>query len=169
MLKGHIALSRCRFPDGACGTQLDALAREALWHEGLNYGHGTGHGVGAYLNVHEGPHQIRMNYMPAPLRAGMTVTDEPGVYVAGHFGVRLENTLLVRHWRTTDFGRFLEFEPLTLCPFDRAPIDRALLRPDEVAWLDDYHAEVRRRLLPLLDDEADRQWLTEATRPLHDE
>ena len=95
--------------------------------------------------------------------------DEPGVYVAGHFGVRLENTLLVRHWRTTDFGRFLEFEPLTLCPFDRAPIDRALLRPDEVAWLDDYHAEVRRRLLPLLDDEADRQWLTEATRPLHDE
>ena len=169
VLKGHIALSRCRFPDGACGTQLDALAREALWHEGLNYGHGTGHGVGAYLNVHEGPHQIRMNYMPAPLRAGMTVTDEPGVYVAGHFGVRLENTLLVRHWRTTDFGRFLEFEPLTLCPFDRAPIDRALLRPDEVAWLDDYHAEVRRRLLPLLDDEADRQWLTEATRPLHDE
>ena len=169
VLKGHIALSRCRFPDGACGTQLDALAREALWHEGLNYGHGTGHGVGAYLNVHEGPHQIRMNYMPAPLRAGMTVTDEPGVYVAGHFGVRLENTLLVRHWRTTDFGRFLEFEPLTLCPFDRAPIDRALLRPDEVAWLDDYHAEVRHRLLPLLDDEADRQWLTEATRPLHDE
>lgn len=169
VLKGHIALSRCRFPDGASGTQLDATARYWLWQEGLNYGHGTGHGVGAHLNVHEGPHQIRMNYVPAPLRAGMTVTDEPGIYVSGRFGVRLENTLLIRPWRTTDFGRFLEFEPLTLCPFDRRPLDAALLRPDEVEWLDGYHQTVRQRLLPLLDDETDRQWLIRATRPLCEE
>jgi len=110
-----------------------------------------------------------MNYVPAPLRAGMTVTDEPGIYVSGRFGVRLENTLLIRPWRTTDFGRFLEFEPLTLCPFDRRPLDAALLRPDEVEWLDGYHQTVRQRLLPLLDDEADRQWLIRATRPLCEE
>ena len=169
VLKGHIALSRCRFPDGASGTQLDATARYWMWQEGMNYGHGTGHGVGAHLNVHEGPHQIRMNYVPAPLHAGMTVTDEPGIYVAGRFGVRLENTLLIRPWRETAFGSFLEFEPLTLCPFDRSPIDRSLLREDEAAWLDDYHQTVRQRLLPLLDDEADREWLVRATRPLREE
>ncbi len=169
VLKGHIALSRCRFPDGASGTQIDALARAPLWQEGLNYGHGTGHGVGAYLNVHEGPHQIRMNYVPAQLREGQPVTGAPGIYVTGRFGVRLENTLLVRHGLTTDFGRFLEFEPLTLCPFDRAPIDLDRLDDSEVAWVDDYHAEVRRRLTPLLDDEADRRWLARATRPLRGE
>lgn len=169
VLKGHIALSRCRFPDGASGTQLDAAARYWMWREGMNYGHGTGHGVGAHLNVHEGPHQIRMNYVAAPLRAGMTVTDEPGIYAGGRFGVRLENTLLVRPWRETEYGRFLEFEPLTLCPFDRSPIDRGLLRGDEEEWLDDYHRTVRLRLLPLLDDEADRAWLVRATRPLREE
>lgn len=165
VLKGHIALSCCRFPEGATGTQLDLAARYALWQCGLNYGHGTGHGVGSYLNVHEGPHQIRMNYVPAPIRAGMTVTDEPGVYVSGRFGVRHENTLLVVPYKETEFGRFVQFEPLTLCPFDLSPVDWALLRPDEVAWLNDYHATVRARLMPLLTDEADRRWLLAATTP----
>lgn len=163
VLKGHIALSRCCFPEGSSGTQLDVCARYAMWREGLNYGHGTGHGVGSYLNVHEGPHQIRMNYMPAPLRAGMTVTDEPGLYLSGRYGVRIENTLLIVPFCENEFGRFLRFEPLTLCPIDTEPILWERLTDEEVAWLNDYHAEVRNRLLPLLQDDADRQWLIEAT------
>lgn len=165
VLKGHMALSRCCFPENASGTQIDVCARYALWQEGLNYGHGTGHGIGSYLNVHEGPHQIRMNYMPAPLRAGMTVTDEPGIYVPGKFGVRIENTLLIVPHTETQFGRFLKFEPLTLCPIDTEPIEWSLLRPDEVEWLNLYHATVRRRLLPYLTDGDERQWLLDATAP----
>ena len=114
VLKGHIQIERCKFPSGASGTQLDILAREALWREGLNYLHGTGHGVGSFLNVHEGPHQIRMEWKPAPLVVGMTVTDEPGIYLAGKFGVRIENTLLITPYKETEFGQFLQFEPLTL-------------------------------------------------------
>lgn len=163
VLKGHICLSRCRFPEGVSGTQLDACARYAMWQEGLNFGHGTGHGVGSYLNVHEGPHQIRMNYMPAPLKAGMTVTDEPGLYIAGEYGVRIENTLLVVPVSETEFGRFVTFEPLTLCPIDTTPILWDRLSTDELNWLNDYHQTVRDRLLPLLTDEADRTWLIEAT------
>lgn len=166
VLKGHIALSRLKFPDGAAGTQLDLAARYAMWQEGYNFGHGTGHGVGSYLCVHEGPHQIRMNWMPAPIKAGMTVTDEPGLYLAGRFGVRTENVLLAVSAGETEFGRFLAFEPLTLCPIDTTPIDKTLLTPVEMDWLDRYHATVREKLLPLLDDEADRQWLIEATQPL---
>ena len=162
VLKGHIQLQLLRFPDGASGTQLDAIARSPLWHAGLNFLHGTGHGVGAYLNVHEGPHQIRMEYRPAPLHAGMTVTDEPGIYIEGQFGVRIENVLLTQLWRDTDFGRFLQFETLTLCPIDTAPLDISLLTPEELQWLNDYHQLVYDRLAPHL-DAPDRDWLRSAT------
>lgn len=165
VLKGHIQLQLLRFPDGASGTQLDAIARSPLWHEGLNFLHGTGHGVGAYLNVHEGPHQIRMEYRPAPLHAGMTVTDEPGIYIEGQFGVRIENVLLTQPWRETDFGRFLQFETLTLCPIDTAPLDISLLTPKELRWLNDYHQLVYDRLAPHL-DAPDRDWLCSATAPI---
>ena len=165
VLKGHIQLQQLKFPDGATGTQLDAVARRDLWAAGLNYLHGTGHGVGSYLNVHEGPHQIRMEHRPAPLHAGMTVTDEPGIYVEGRFGVRIENLLLVQPYRETDFGRFLQFETLTLCPIDKAPILPALLTAEEVQWLNDYHQMVYERLAPHL-DEADKAWLREATSPI---
>ena len=165
VLKGHIQLQMLCFPDGASGTQLDAIARRDLWSEGLNFLHGTGHGVGSYLNVHEGPHQIRMEYRPAPLHAGMTITDEPGIYLEGKFGVRIENTLLIQPYTETAFGRFLRFETLTLCPIDKAPIMPELLTPQELAWLDGYHETVYQKLSPHL-DEAERQWLREATSPL---
>ena len=166
VLKGHIALSECVFPDGASGTQIDCAARYAMWQHFLNYGHGTGHGVGSYLNVHEGPHQIRMNYMPAPLRAGMTVTDEPGIYCEGKFGVRTENTLLIVPAGESQFGKFLKFEPLTLCPIDTAPIDLGLMTDKELQWLNDYHETVRQRLTPLIKDGAVKEWLADATKPI---
>ena len=166
VLKGHIALSDCVFPDGASGTQIDCIARHAMWKHLMNYGHGTGHGVGSYLNVHEGPHQIRMNYMPAPLRAGMTVTDEPGLYCEGKFGVRTENTLLIVPAGESQFGRFLKFEPLTLCPIDTKPIDLGLMTDGELEWLNGYHATVREHLMPLIKDASVRQWLAEATKPI---
>lgn len=162
VLKGHIRLAMAKFPDGACGTQLDALAREPMWREGLNYLHGTGHGVGSYLNVHEGPHQIRMEYMPAPLRAGMTVTDEPGLYLQGKFGVRIENTMLVTHYTKGEFGDFLQLAPLTLCPIATTPIVLSMMTQEELDWLNDYHRMVYGRLSPLL-DENERQWLADAT------
>ena len=165
VLKGHLQLQNLKFPDGACGTQLDAVARMALWREGLNYLHGTGHGVGAFLSVHEGPHQIRMEYRGAPLHAGMTVTDEPGIYVAGRFGVRIENTLLVVPYKSTEFGEFLQFEPLTLCPIDTTPIVVEMLSDEELRWLNDYHQTVCERLSPLLDEDG-RTWLQQATKPL---
>ena len=165
VLKGHIQIELCKFPSGASGTQLDILAREALWREGLNYLHGTGHGVGACLNVHEGPHQIRMEWKPAPLVAGMTVTDEPGIYLAGKFGVRIENTLLITPYKETEFGKFLQFEPLTLCPIDKSPVISDLLSSEEMEWLDNYHKSVYDALAPHLDqDEA--VWLREACLPL---
>lgn len=163
VLKGHIQLELAKFPDGASGTQLDALARECMWREGLNFLHGTGHGVGSYLNVHEGPHQVRMEYMPAPLRAGMTVTDEPGLYLAGKFGVRIENTLLIKDYMETEFGKFLQMESLTLCPIDTAPIDVDMLLPEELNWLNSYHAEVYAKLAPYLDEE-EQIWLKNATK-----
>lgn len=166
VLKGHIALSECVCPDGASGTQIDCAARYAMWQHFLNYGHGTGHGVGSYLNVHEGPHQIRMNYMPAPLRAGMTVTDEPGIYCEGKFGVRTENTLLIVPAGESQFGKFLKFEPLTLCPIDTAPIDLGLMTDKELQWLNDYHETVRQRLTPLIKDGAVKEWLADATKPI---
>ena len=165
VLKGHIQLQLLHFPDGATGTQLDAVARRPLWQAGLNFLHGTGHGVGCYLNVHEGPHQIRMEWRPAPLHAGMTVTDEPGIYLEGRFGVRIENTLLVVPVQETECGRFLAFETLTLCPIDKSPILMELLTDEECQWLDDYHQTVYDRLSPHL-DATDREWLRKATAPL---
>lgn len=165
VLKGHIALSRAVFPTGTTGTQLDICARYAMWQKGINYLHGTGHGVGAYLNVHEGPHQIRMNFVPTPLCAGMTVTDEPGIYRADRHGVRIENTLLVVADQETEFGSFLRFEPLTLCPIDTAPIETGLLDETEIEWLNNYHNRVYSSLAPLLDEEH-RTWLKEKTLPI---
>ena len=165
VLKGHIQLELAKFPDGASGTQLDALARECMWREGYNYLHGTGHGVGAYLSVHEGPHQIRMEWKPTPLCAGMTVTDEPGLYLSGKFGVRIENTLLIKDYQTTEFGKFLQMESLTLCPIDLTPVDFSMLQPEEIEWLDTYHRDVFEKLSPYLEGE-DLEWLGEATRPM---
>lgn len=158
VLKGHIQLELCKFPNHASGTQLDVLARQAMWKEGLNYMHGTGHGVGSYLNVHEGPHQIRMEWKPAPLQAGMTVTDEPGLYLAGKFGVRIENTLIVKDFIETEFGKFLQFESLTLCPIDLDCADLDMLTAEEKQWLNDYHKMVFEKLSPLLNDE-EKEWL----------
>ena len=165
VLKGHIQVELCKFPSGASGTQLDILAREAMWREGLNYLHGTGHGVGSYLNVHEGPHQLRMEWKPAPLVEGMTVTDEPGIYLAGKFGVRIENTLLITPYKDTEFGKFLQFESLTLCPIDKSPIIKEMLLDEEVEWLNGYHQRVFDMLSPYLsEDEA--EWLREACAPI---
>ena len=166
VLKGHIRLAMVKFPSGSSGTQLDVLARYAMWQQGLNFLHGTGHGVGSYLNVHEGPHQIRMNYMPAPLVAGMTVTNEPGIYKIGKHGCRTENTQLITHYCDGEFGEFLQFEPLTLCPIDTRPIRREMMLPDEIEWLNQYHEHVYRELSPLLDEE-ERDWLKEATKPIN--
>ena len=165
VLKGHIQLELAKFPDGASGTQLDALARECMWREGYNYLHGTGHGVGSYLSVHEGPHQIRMEWKPTPLRAGMTVTNEPGLYLSGKFGVRIENTLLIKDYQTTEFGKFLQMESLTLCPIDLTPVDFSMLLPEEIEWLDTYHRDVFEKLSPYLEGE-DLEWLREATCPV---
>ena len=165
VLKAHIQMELVKFPDGASGTQLDAVGRACLWRAGLNYLHGTGHGVGSYLSVHEGPHQIRMEWKPTPLRSGMTVTDEPGIYLAGEFGVRIENTLLVKDYMQTEMGKFLQMESLTLCPIDTAPIDVLLLTEEEKNWLNVYHQLVFEKLSPWLDEE-DKNWLREATKSL---
>lgn len=164
VLKGHIQLELAKFPSGACGTQIDALAREAMWRKGFNFMHGTGHGVGSFLNVHEGPHQIRMEYKPAPLLPFMTVTDEPGLYLQGKFGVRIENTLLIKPYMTTAFGDFLQMESLTLCPIDTAPIVREMMLPEETGWLNGYHEYVLDKLSPHLSG-ADLDWLRAATQP----
>ena len=165
VLKGNIQLAMLKFPDGASGTQLDALARMDMWREGMNYLHGTGHGVGSYLNVHEGPHQIRMQWKPCPLRANMIVTDEPGLYLEGRFGVRIENTMIILPYKETEFGRFLQMEPLTLCPIDTEPIIPDMMRPEEIEWLNNYHKRVYDELSPLLEDE-DKVWLRKQTHPL---
>lgn len=165
VLKAHIQLELVKFPDGASGTQLDAVGRECMWREGYNFLHGTGHGVGSYLCVHEGPHQIRMEWMPTPLRAGMILTDEPGLYLAGKFGVRIENTVLISDYMSTEFGKFLQIEPLTLCPIDTTPIDVDMLLPEEIDWLNAYHHSVYEKLSPFLDEE-EKIWLENATKPI---
>lgn len=165
VLKAHIQLELVKFPDGASGTQLDAVGRECMWREGYNFLHGTGHGVGSYLCVHEGPHQIRMEWMPTPLRAGMTLTDEPGLYLADKFGVRIENTVLISDYMSTEFGKFLQIEPLTLCPIDTTPIDVDMLLPEEIDWLNAYHHSVYEKLSPFLDEE-EKKWLENATKPI---
>ena len=165
VLKGHIQIEMCKFPSGSSGTQIDILARKDMWREGINYLHGTGHGVGTYLNVHEGPHQFRMEWKPAPLLAGMTITDEPGIYLPGRCGARTENTLLITPYKETEFGKFLQFESLTLCPIDKRPIIVEDLTTEECQWLNDYHQTVFELLSPLLaSDEA--EWLRKACAPI---
>lgn len=153
VLRGHISLAMAKFPKGTCGTQLDVLARQWLWQAGENYLHGTGHGVGHFLNVHEGPHQIRMNNVPAPLLPGMTVTNEPGLYKAGRFGIRIENTMLVVAGQSTEFGDFCELEPLTVCPIDKRAILPELLGVDAIEYLNEYHAHVFELLSPFFEGE----------------
>ena len=165
VLKGHIQIELCKFPSGSSGTQIDILARKDMWREGLNYLHGTGHGVGTYLNVHEGPHQFRMEWKPAPLVAGMTITDEPGIYLPDRCGARTENTLLIVPYKETEFGKFLQFESLTLCPIDKAPILIDMLLPEEIDWLNDYHQRVFDTLSPHLSDD-EIAWLQEACAPV---
>ncbi|MBR5593543.1 MAG: aminopeptidase P family protein [Bacteroidaceae bacterium] len=165
VLKGHISLAMAKFPKGTCGTQLDVLARQWLWQAGENYLHGTGHGVGHYLNVHEGPHQIRMNNVPTHLQPGMTVTNEPGLYKAGRHGIRIENTMLVKHYCESEFGEFYELEPLTLCPIDTTPVIPEILGADAMAYLNAYNAMVCKTMSPYMNDD-ERNYLEEITKPL---
>lgn len=166
VLKGHLALERAIFPQGTLGVQLDILAHGQLWNEGLNYLHGTGHGVGHFLNCHEGPHQIRMNYIPATMELGMITSDEPGLYKAGQYGIRIENLLLVvPAMSNEEFGDFYKFEVLTLMPYDTRLIDKSMLSPEEVKQINDYHREVRERLTPLLNEE-EQAWLNEKTKEI---
>lgn len=165
VLKGHLQLQALRFPEGTVGLQLDTAARMPLWQAGYDFGHGTGHGVGHRLGVHEGPVQIRKNCRrdtTLPFQAGLVVTDEPGIYVPGKFGVRIENVLLCEEDGQTDFGRFLRFRPLTLCPYDLRPLILEMLTPEERLWLNAYHRHVLDTLLPHLSAEADRAWLRQA-------
>ena len=169
VLKGVIALSSARFPRATRSPMLDALARAPLWAEGLDYAHGTGHGVGYFLNVHEGPQSISASAMPEPssaMEAGMITSIEPGVYRPGRWGIRLENLALAVDAGSTEFGATLRFETLTLCPIDTRCLERALLRDDELAWLNGYHAQVRARLSPHVGGAA-LAWLNERTKELH--
>jgi Xaa-Pro aminopeptidase len=167
VLKGTIALSRTRFPRGTPSPMLDAIARAPLWAESLEFGHGTGHGVGYFLNVHEGPQSIS-KAVPTPemaMEPGMVTSIEPGLYRPGRWGIRIENLVLNVPAPSDEFGDFLEFETLTLCPIDTRCIDRSLLREDEVAWLNAYHAMVQERLAPRVEGAA-RAWLDSRTAPL---
>ncbi|MCM1519038.1 MAG: aminopeptidase P family protein [Pseudoflavonifractor sp.] len=165
VMKGHIALGTAIFPADTRGSQLDALARQFLWKEGLSYLHGTGHGVGHFLNVHEGPQNIRLNENPAILRPGMITSNEPGLYRSGEYGIRCENLVLTVPAFTTDFGDFNRFETLTLFPFDLTLFDTAIMTPAEIDWVNNYHRAVFDRLSPLLDSTA-TEWLRAKTAPL---
>ena len=165
VLKGHIDLAMALFPEGTPGCRIDALAREPLWRFKRNFGHGTGHGVGSFLGVHEGPQDVRQNLNPQPLVSGMVISDEPGIYREGQHGVRHENLLLCVPKGENEFGRWLGFEPLTLCPFDTAGLDLSLLDRAEKEWLDEYHALVYETLSPLLDDDLAR-WLQQKCRKI---
>ncbi len=165
VLKGFLALSHVRFPTGTTGTHLDTLARLPLWAEGLNYRHGSGHGVGSYLNVHEGPHGFSPVWSPCALKPGMVTTIEPGYYEPGKYGIRIENMVLVKPYKTTGCGEFLQFETLTLCPFDTTPVVMSRLTSEERDWLNHYHRRVWRLLSPRLDP-IQREWLKRKTAPI---
>lgn len=165
VLKGHINLATAIYPQGTRGSQLDILARKALWDEGLNYLHGTGHGIGHFLNVHEGPQNIRMNENPTTLQPGMVTSNEPGLYRAGQYGIRIENLIRTKHEMTTEFGDFYSFETLTLCPIDTTPIVKEMLTEKEIIWLNEYHKFVYDRLSPLLTED-EKQWLKEKTHEI---
>ncbi|MBD5256584.1 MAG: aminopeptidase P family protein [Bacteroides sp.] len=165
VMKGHIALAEAVYPEGTRGAQLDALARINLWKHGLSYLHGTGHGVGHFLNVHEGPQRIHITENPTPLKPGMITSDEPGLYRSGEYGIRCENLILTVPAMTTEFGRFLKFEVLTLFPFDLRLFDTDIMTDDEINWVNNYHAKVRERLLPFLNAE-EQNWLIQKTETL---
>jgi len=165
VLKGHIGIATAKFPVGTRGSQLDILARKAMWDLGINYGHGTGHGIGHFLNVHEGPQNIRMDENPTTLQPGMIISNEPGLYRANQYGIRIENLVRVRESVTTEFGQFLEFETLTLFPIDKNLIDKSMLTTQELEWLNAYHQEVYDKIAPLLSSEEQR-WLSEKTSAL---
>ncbi|WP_438590008.1 aminopeptidase P family protein [Duncaniella muris] len=165
VMKGHIAIATSIYPEGTRGAQLDALARMPLWKEGKSYLHGTGHGVGHFLNVHEGPQSIRLNDTLAPLTPGMLTSNEPGVYLADRYGIRCENLVLTIPYEETEFGKFYAFETITLCPFDRSLFDTSIMSAEEIRWVDDYHRTVYDRLAPLMEAD-ERQWLAAATAPL---
>ncbi len=165
VMKGHIALSNAIFPAGTTGHQLDVLARQFLWREGKAYYHGTGHGVGFFINCHEGPQNIRLNANPTPLEPGMLQSDEPGLYLADRYGIRCENLILCVPDTVTEFGQFLKFEPLTLFPFDLRLFQTEIMTADEIQWVNDYHARVRQELTPLLTPE-EAAWLADKTREL---
>ena len=165
VLKGHIAIATAVYPQGTRGSQLDILARKALWDQGLNYLHGTGHGIGHFLNVHEGPQSIRLNENPTTLQIGMVTSNEPGLYRDGQYGIRLENLVVTQKEMTTEFGDFYSFEALTLCPFDTRPIDKSILTESEIDYLNAYHKVVFEKLSPLL-NEVEKQWLKEKTHEI---
>lgn len=165
VMKGHIALASAIFPEGTRGAQLDALARQFLWHEGKAYYHGTGHGVGFFINCHEGPQNIRLNENPTPLEPGMITSDEPGIYLAGRYGIRCENLIVTVPAMETEFGKFYKFAVMTLFPFDLRLFETEIMTDQEIQWVNDYHKKVRERLTPLLTPEEAR-WLEEKTRPL---
>lgn len=165
VMKGHIAIATSIYPEGTRGAQLDALARMPLWKHGMSYLHGTGHGVGHFLNVHEGPQSIRLNDTHAPLTPGMITSNEPGVYLSDRFGIRCENLVLAVPAMTTEFGNFYKFETLTLFPFDLKLFNTMLMSDEEIQWVNNYHDTVRQRLLPLLQP-AEQEWLKNKTQPL---
>lgn len=165
VMKGHIALATVHFPEGTTGHQLDVLARQFLWKEGKAYFHGTGHGVGFFINCHEGPQSIRLNQNPTPLEPGMITSNEPGLYLTDKYGIRCENLIVTVVAEDTDFGRFYKFHPVTLFPFDLSLFETEIMSDEEIDWLNDYHKEVRERLTPLLNQE-EAAWLAEKTKPL---
>lgn len=165
VMKGHIALASIKFPAGTTGHQLDVLARQFLWNEGKAYFHGTGHGVGFFINCHEGPQNIRLNINPTPLEPGMITCNEPGLYLANRYGIRCENLIVTEPWTSNEFGQFLQFKTMTLFPFDLRLFQTEIMTDAEIEWLNDYHRMVRERLTPLLTP-AEAEWLAEKTRPL---
>lgn len=166
VMKGHIALAQAVFPEGTRGAQLDVLARQFLWAEGKAYYHGTGHGVGFFINCHEGPQNIRLNENPTPLQLGMVTSNEPGIYHEGRYGIRCENLIATVPAMENEFGRFFKFRTLTLFPFDRSLFELSIMTQNEIQWVDDYHAMVRNRLLPLLETEEEKTWMIQHTQPL---
>lgn len=165
VLQGMIQLSLAKFPKGTAGVQLDALARMPLWKEGKDYNHGTGHGVGSFLNVHEGPQSIRKDLNPVKLQAGMVVSNEPGYYVEGKYGIRHENLIVIKEWKETEWNTFYEFETLTLCPFFKSIVVKNMLSQEEVDWLNAYHKLVHKKLAPHLEGEV-KEWFEDLVSPL---
>ena len=167
VLKGTIGLSNAKFPSGTKGSNIDLLARKALWDNGMNYGHGTSHGIGYFLNVHEGPMDIRQEYNNFNLRPGMVLSDEPGFYREGHYGIRIENIIVCVKREKTDYGQFYGFETLTLCPIDQNLIDITLLTDDEIKWINNYHHKCYKELSPLLKNDEEKYFLKKLTKMLN--